>query len=902
MPNLFDIAPFISLLDAGETIVTANSRQCAKMRAAYCHVKQQEKAVCQAPKLFSFNSWVDSIWQSNSAQLSQSVVLNTLQRLWLWQRIIDRDLDSLALVKTEQLYTHADTAYRNLHLWQANVDSWTNHDPVHGVFRQWLDQFQGTLEASHWIIPEQRQSIVLAGFNDNKLPRYQRLHIYGFDDIPPLTLSLLTSSTDALLQHHSTEQPHNQCSHQTWPKQGDEISAAANWARNILTDNEHASIGIISPNLGQIRDDIEQILTETFELESFNVSQPRYTLPFNFSAGIPLAHAPVVDDAFAILKLLSSNITFETACNLLLSPFWIFGKHHRLSQKLVQQLSLNPRSMVAAADLRHRLTGEDEHPILTKLLNVNEQLRRLPKQLPASQWMDVILDLLTTLEWPGDRRLDSVEYQQVVQLHKLIEQFTGLDVVQRELSFSKMLTTLIQLAQRTPFQAQTPESPIQVLGALEGAALNFDYCWVLGCDNQSWPPPASPNPLIPIDLQRALDMPNSSADKQLRYAQSLTTKLMHCATTVIFSCSEYDGESELSPSSLIAELPSAQFLSLRSPRVDMDGNQDQGVLWQTFQQNLFQQRQWSWVDCEYAPALAEWENLRGGTSILKWQAAHPYNAFCRYRLNVYPLPTIEHHLPATIRGDITHLALANFWRETGSQSQLQLQQLTESELSEGIDKVVGAAVNHYSSYTDTLTPERRSLEQERQSILLNAWLNYEKQRPDFTVCATEQSFDAEIEGLTFKLQIDRIDHCAGEKIIIDYKSGLGSSTGQLKPSRLIAPQLPLYACYWQQKVAAVAYAIINNQSIKLDGIGVLTEMPQGIKTAEKAFEQSWDQLKRSWQQDLRATALEFKTGVVLNHVYDRTSEPFQVEYLAVNRILEKAENYQLWREDQFHDA
>ncbi|TIH03137.1 hypothetical protein D0S45_20940, partial [Marinifilum sp. JC120] len=119
------------------------------------------------------------------------------------------------------------------------------------------------------------------------------------------------------------------------------------------------------------------------------------------------------------------------------------------------------------------------------------------------------------------------------------------------------LKQLQVMANQRPFQAKVPDSPIQILGILEGAGLHFTHCWVMGLHQQAWPPAAAPNALLPIRLQREHNMPHASSLRELQYAQSLTDNYRHCADTIIFSSPNHDDDSEqaLPPSELIRDIP-----------------------------------------------------------------------------------------------------------------------------------------------------------------------------------------------------------------------------------------------------------------------------------------------------------------------------------------------------------
>ena len=79
-----------------------------------------------------------------------------------------------------------------------------------------------------------------------------------------------------------------------------------------------------------------------------------------------------------------------------------------------------------------------------------------------------------------------------------------------------------------------------------------------GMTLNQWPPSPQPNPMLPLSLQRELQMPRSSAARELMLAERMTERLCHAAESVIFSHAQRDAESELLPSRLVAHFPLMQ--------------------------------------------------------------------------------------------------------------------------------------------------------------------------------------------------------------------------------------------------------------------------------------------------------------------------------------------------------
>ncbi|WP_317928788.1 PD-(D/E)XK nuclease family protein [Halioxenophilus sp. WMMB6] len=904
MPKLFNIEPLLGYLRNGETIITANSRQSAKIRSAYTQAIATQQSVVLAPKLGSLNGWLEQRWselQSHNDEVAKLIAVGSVTRRLMWQEIIDTDLDGLPLVGSEQLYPIADSALKSLLLWQQSPKTLADNSETNAIFQRWFERFLRNLEQREWILAEQKQQRLLQAFTDGRLPKAEQVLLFGFDDIPPLTEALLQASAETVSYLQPAEVSGAQCQRLSFPNKQQEIVAAAQWARSQLEAAPNKSVAIIAPNLGQIRDEVEQVFIEEFEPHYLNTTQDRYTLPFNFSTGVPLGSTPIVQDATDLLRLLQGRIAIDTCNALLQSPYWLVDDHPEQAQALLMALYKAPQAQISSAQFRHYCAQTEALNIGNPWLSIDQQLRHGAAKRSTSEWLDFILDCLQILGWPGRRRLDSSEFQQVTQFQGLLEQMVAGDLLQQAMPLADTIGLITQLAQTTPFQAQTPESPIQILGALEGAALNFDYCWVLGCDNVSWPPPPNPNPLLPFELQSRLAMPNATAAKQLAYAQSLTQRLKTSSDWVIFSSAEMDGESEMSPSGLITDIPTSDWTTILPPVTTPVDSQAEPLQtkWEATGQLLQAQGQWQWVDCEQAPAISPGANQVGGVSVLQWQAALPFNAFCRFRLGLQPLPTIENYLTASTRGQITHLVLANIWRELKSQTALLA--LSEPALTVLIEEQLENVVTSFQSFVPTLTPEIKRLEISRQLQFLTFWFALEKSREDFTVEAIEEEYEVKIANMTFKLRLDRLDEINQQYLLVDYKTGNSQSINEWLPGRIAAPQLPLYTLNNPSAINGIAFAAVNSRNQNLVGVGDFKSLPAGMKTSDQFAKTSWPELLQAWQSDLESLAEEFKSGATHIHNYHPSVTQYQKDYLPLNRLHEQSELYRVWLAGKNHE-
>jgi len=77
--------------------------------------------------------------------------------------------------------------------------------------------------------------------------------------------------------------------------------------------------------------------------------------------------------------------------------------------------------------------------------------------------------VLEAAGFPGERSLDSDEFQTQAKWHEALGELSRLDRISKEMSFSQAFQTLRRICADTLFQPETPDTPIQVLGLLESA-------------------------------------------------------------------------------------------------------------------------------------------------------------------------------------------------------------------------------------------------------------------------------------------------------------------------------------------------------------------------------------------------------------------------------------------------
>jgi len=203
-------------------------------------------------------------------------------------------------------------------------------------------------------------------------------------------------------------------------------------------------------------------------------------LPFNISLGDPLSGCPLVAHALAALSLGGREIEFERASALIRSPF-IAGSVSELQQRARLDAGLRRRAEPLIR-LDRLVAMADAAPALARALGGYAEFRKrhLFTVRAPGDWARAFSEALSLLGFPGERALDSAEYQALKKWHEVVTRFAALDRVVAKVGFDEALARLGRMAAETLFQPESPEVPVQVLGLIEAAGMTFDHLWVMG--------------------------------------------------------------------------------------------------------------------------------------------------------------------------------------------------------------------------------------------------------------------------------------------------------------------------------------------------------------------------------------------------------------------------------------
>jgi probable DNA repair protein len=856
--SFYDIDALAGHLQSGHLILTPTFRLARRIKLAWAQHRQHSGVrAWPTPRVMSLEQWWLHCYESEQLRGSSPPVLVTPQQeLELWQACIESHPQTAALLRPRGAAQLARDAYRNLLLWEIDWREETcaqqfHFDPDAASFIDWARAFEAELEtrkldllpriAAQLAATESADTIVLA----------------EFDELPPLYRRLLTAQAGELLEHRS-QADQADCYLRACDDNREELLRAGIWARQRLDENAGARIGILVPGLEQQRHTVERILHQVFAPAA--ESAPFFgkpTLPVNFSAGVPLASCAPVRTALELLELVGGELSLSRLVGLLHSRYRSREESPQ-EQQLIRRLYRAGSETVSNNRLRYECSRIEVDGVagleLGRQLLALSQQREAGQSHPGSTWITLFDNALEALGWPGPGPLDSQEYQQLEHWHTALSQLAELDAVCAPLDYKGALVRLQHICSAAVFQPQTPDAPIQVLGLLEAAGLEFDHLWLCGMSSGEWPPSASPSPFIPDKLQQQHDMPHSSAGRELHYAQSLLDHYCHATGELVASYSRLLDSVDQQPSPMVAAF------------TVVDNEPDCDVFpagWSTAHR---QDSLEHFVD-NTGPPVSEDERhaLGGGSGLIADQSQCPFRAFAKHRLKLEVLPEPTVGLTASDRGTLLHDALFHLWGALESREKLA--GLSEPERTQAIALAVRQAIESFHIHEDyALGRALLDLEQRRLQQLLERWLDIELERGDFEVIAREQDRELELGELRLNLRIDRVDRLPdGRQLLIDYKSGQCEVSSWLGP-RPREPQLPLYGELVGDDLDSLAFVVINKHSLEFRGVGqspaaagIRTDIDK-LKHGEGVSINNWQELRHYWQQVLQNLAQDFIDG------------------------------------------
>ena len=825
---------FSSLKFYQQTVFLTPNRRLAR------HLQQQKKI----DFIFPYQVWLADF----CAKHSHLVLLNEFQEHAIWNSI----------VTPSELTPLVQQAWAIIKQWQIPLATLNDDTEETRAFKAWAQAFDLHCQKHNLCDQNTLPEMLIALLRQKKIILPQRLCLVGFDNLYPQLINLLQTLAEFTAIEYVD--PNDSIAQEQCLACADmqaEILTMAYWAKKTLLTHPHAYIGCIVPNLTEVRTAIERIFSKVF--------QDFPTPPFNISAGKSLSQCPIV---YTALKILELNTSFNLDhLSYLLNSSYIVGSNEEKNDRLslrselkslaLEKISLNLISQFQKCPLfvqalkaiseRRNTNAKPSYwaqAFLSQLeifglgnnaLDQGTPLRgdlsRLGSQRGESRFSPLAVganSLRTNIEIPKVQEENSA----LQRFQQILQDFSLLDSMFNGISGSQAANYVQNLVNTTIFQTHNEQRPIDILGTLEAAGINFDALWMMGMDSCSWPSSPMPNPLIPMFLQRKLGLPHATYERELEFSTKLLHRFKRSTSTIIYSYPiQIDGESR-NFTLMLPNVPRVTNQELSLEIVDLPITDDIEPIIQ-----------------EHNLPIGLGEKINGGSKILELEALCPFRAFAMTRLHTETKPAWRH----TIRGILVHVTLEKIWKKIISHNSLV--KYSDIELEELIASVLDMTMNNIAKHV----PDN-FLKIEFQCIkkIIHKWLQLEKTRAPFSVIALEQIKEIQLKDLTIRLRIDRIDQLEdGALLIIDYKTTKQTpSVSSWLSGDLTNLQLPLY-CVSSRQASALAFAELKPDRVAFKGIANRDLGIEGIKTISA---DEWSGLLTKWQEAITKLADDFCAG------------------------------------------
>jgi ATP-dependent helicase/nuclease subunit B len=771
-------------------------------------------------------------------------VLEPSQERAIWRGIVEQS--GTRLLRGGEAARLCAAAWRLVRDWQLPLPlpgAASNADVAQ--FNDWGGRFQRRLQSLDVVDTAGLPGALVSAARDGFAIFPRTIVLAGFEQFTPALKGLLVAMNDAGITIHAvaSDERHAHVERAMAADAERELRAAASWARDNL-EGGAMRIGIVVPDARARRGAIERIFAEVLPPGAFSIA-----------VGEPLGETSMIQCALRLLGLRAGATPIDEITALLLSPYWGGDETHREARARVD-FKLRKEGHLAAdlstlASVAAGIGAVELAEICRRLL----MLRPPASKMAPSAWAQHFAEWLDVAGWPGVRAADAREQDCRRRWVEGLGEFAALGAVLPSLPLSSALAHVREIADHTVQREAAPSARVQIMAPRDSAGLAFERLWVAGLDDQAWPRPARPNPLIPFGLQRDLRMPECDAAWQLDEATRLTRGWLAGADEVVFSHALHEDDRELQGSPLIPDAPERM---LEQPSVPSTWTQ------------AFAARRLETIDDANGAPTGEGEVLRGGARLFGDQAACPFRAYAHFRLGAEPVPEPAFSLDDRDRGNLTHRALHILW--DGLRTHAALLALTSDERRARVERAVDRAIEWLlKKAAHRLGAAMARLERARLVTLLVQWLEREAMREPFDVLQVEGAAPGErepwrtsnVEGVELKIRPDRIDRLAdGRTLVIDYKTGdvLGRPWKEERPDQ---PQLLLYALE-RNDAAGITFAKVRTGDLEWRGVAdepVVKGVDSYQSDAELAMLPSWQALLDLWRRRIALLGAEIRAGV-----------------------------------------
>jgi probable DNA repair protein len=799
----------LDAIDAGTSIVTANRRLARELSRRYADEQvRRGRDAWLTPAIVYWRDWLQRVLDASAEPGNYPQPLDRRSASLLWEQCLTRRLPD-GMPGLAGIVRQAEQAWQRVIDWQVPLDEvrLTARSQDERLFAAAAFDYGKALSERRRVDSAQLALAVLDLLRSEPEIAGDSLLFAGFDRLSPLATKVIRT-----LEDHGTrvtvmalEPARAQVAVASFESEREELRAAGAWARDLLSANSSARIGIVCPGLESASEQTGRLIREGLA-PGWQLAGTGNADPVNLSYGRRLSEYPTIAIALLALRWIGQGMPGREVSILLRSRGFATGDAGARS-RLELRLRRFPDRAWTAQSLLTAIGGTPEvgeaAPLVAFLKTVaaySEADEQRESPVACARRVD---EFLAAIGWPGEESLDSAGFQLLNRWRELLNEFARVISVQPSMRLSEAIARISSMAGDSIWQPDGDSGPVQVLGLLEAAGLEFDHLWISGMDASQWPPPASPMPFLSNALQKTYGMPDGSPDQALEDAWALMQRLLGTADHTVVSWVRVRDNSELTPSPLLDRLDATGY----------EGPGDPGWTIRAAAGTATMEA----VADDGAPAVGPDEQVRGGAYTVQNQYVEPFRAFAEGRLGIRRPDAFYCGLSPGQRGDIVHNALHNLLADKPDQRRLADWHAEDRMRRAGA--AIDRALAPHQRATDAVLNRLISIERVRLQRILQSFIDSELERPPFAVESLEEAVRLERYGVRLGLRVDRIDRLDdGRIVIIDYKTGQPGHFRN-RENRLTEVQLVVYAEAVDADVGALAYVHLDSRAIRWFGAG-----------------------------------------------------------------------------------
>lgn len=787
--------------------------------------------------VLSMGAWLARCWQESRYALGNvPTLLSPHQEHALWRQIIAGekpdlfDLDATAAMasRTERLLAEWRLPSKAANFPRSHAST---------QFRQWSELFEQRCVTERWMSRAALWQDLPSWISQDACAREPVVFLLFKPPTPALAEVLRALSPKASLEHLQNPRepavvPGKQCA-----DTASEYQFAASWARGAFEANRRHSVAVFIGNRSAEPRALARAFRDTFYsgacrflIDGRLGTAQNDPLAYNILPAEPLVNEPLIAGALALLEIARKRIPVSAAGAILRSR-WIAGAVEEQAARATADVQLRRLRELDISLSEIEYAARNCQNLKEQWVAVRPLLQQQGENDTFAGWSKFVGNLLTALGWPGEGELGSREQSALEGWKTALSQLGSLSLVCEDVTFEAMLVQLRRLLAAGLEREGGLQAPIQVLGTAEASGLEFDGAMITGLGEESWPPPVSSTPFIPLAVQREYRPISTPADQ--------LAELFACAPSVMAAWS-----GRLSPSAR----------SFVDPGNFPDTDVWQGkTTWNSYKPAILDE-----IGEVFAPPYQAGENARGGSGLIKSQSLCPFRAFAEYRLASGSLEEGCLGFDSRDRGGNLHTALEFVWQKLGSLDRLKAMSAVDLEAIVNEAAALSFTSRNSSSFGKIVT----AVELGRIKEVVHGWLRIEKDRlQPFTVENVEEEQYFDLAGLRLRLRIDRIDRLRnGGLILIDYKSGKQGQE-KLDCPRPEEPQLLVYAAGLGNSVEGIVFAQIKRDDIRPVGFTRDKHFKkEGNKKTVEALGAAWSARMAEARAEVERLAAQFKAG------------------------------------------